>query len=98
MIPAYAAPFWLDWKLIIAGIILYYLQILIFGGCILTYAQYGKWNETFSGRSIIWLGSKFGFRLRMYSIKRFLDILPFAYILIALIYQLILHGPILVKI
>lgn len=97
MIPAYTSPFWLDWRLIIAGVILYYIQIWIFGGCILTYAQYGKWNETFSGRSIIWLGSKLGLKWEMESVKKFLDILPPIYILISIIYQVVFHLPILVK-
>jgi hypothetical protein len=97
MIPAYTSPFWLDWRLIIAGLILYYLQIWIFGGCILTYAQYGKWNETFSGRLMIWIASKFGLNPKPSSIKRFLNVLPFILIIIALIYQVLLKGPVLVS-
>lgn len=96
MIPAYTSPFWLDWRLIIAGLVLYYLQLWIFGGCILTYAQYGKWNETFSGRAIIWFGLKLGLRFKMESVKHFLDILPFAYIIIAIAYQISLKGSVLV--
>jgi len=97
MILAYTSPFWLDWKLIIAALVLYYIQIWIFGGCVLTYAQYSKWNETFSGRSIIWLGERFGLRFSMKGVKHFLDWLPLAYIIIALTYQLLFHGPIFFK-
>lgn len=68
---AYTSPFWLDWRLIIVGLGLYYLQIWIFGGCILTYAQFGKWDETFTGRGIMWFASKVGFRFKNESIKRF---------------------------
>lgn len=97
MIPSYTSPFWLDWRLIIAGLILYYLQIWIFGGCVLTYAQYGEWNETFSGRSIVWLASRVGLKWGMESVKKFLNVLPAIYIVIAIIYQVIFNMPILVK-
>lgn len=84
---AYISPFWLEWRLILVFVILYYLQLKIFGGCILTYAQYGRWDETFSGRGIIWFLSKFGLSLGAKKIKFFLQILPIIILLAALLYQ-----------
>lgn len=98
MILAYTSPFWLDWKLIIAALAIYYLQLWVFGGCLLTFAQYGKWDETFSGRLIVWLGEKVGLKLGLKSVKRFLDFLPLFYIVISFIYQVLFRGPILLKI
>jgi hypothetical protein len=98
MLPAYISPFWLDWKLIIVALIIYYLQIWILGGCILTYAQYGRWDETFSGRSIVLMASKIGWKIELCAVKRFLDVLPFIFIILAIIYQVILHGPLLITV
>lgn len=94
---AYTSPFWLDYKLMIAGIILYYIQIWIFGGCILTFAQFGKWDETFTGRGIIFLGDKVGMKFKKESVKRFMDILPAIFLIIAIIYQVILKLPVLIS-
>ena len=44
---AYSSPFWLDWRLILFGILLYYAQNMISGGCILTKAQFGSNQEGF---------------------------------------------------
>ncbi|MEI8143622.1 MAG: hypothetical protein WCG48_03350 [Candidatus Berkelbacteria bacterium] len=97
IIPAYTSSFWLDWRLVIAGVFLYYLQIWILGGCVLTYAQFGRWNESFSARAIMWLGSKLGLKLKAESVRRFLDLLPFILIFIALVYQIIFNGLILLS-
>ena len=94
---AYTSPFWLDWRLIIFGLAVYYIQILIFGGCILTYAQFGKWDETFTGRGILWLGSKVGLHFKKESLKRFLNILPLIYLAIAIIYQVVLDQSISIR-
>jgi len=98
MVFAYSSPFWLDYRLIMVGLLLYYLQILVFGGCILTFAQFGRWDETFTGRGIIFLGDKIGLKFTKGSVKRFLNILPALFIVIALLYQVILKIDVLVKI
>jgi len=36
----WASPFLLNWKIIVLGIIIYYLQLLIFGDCVLTRKQF----------------------------------------------------------
>lgn len=98
MLLAYTSPVWLDWKLIILFLALYYLQIWIFGGCILTFAQYGTYRETFTGSIIAGIASKFGVKANKEKIKKFLDILPLIFIIIALIYQVIFKMPILIKV
>lgn len=44
---AYTSPFWLDWRLVVLGTALAYLQWWLFHGCILTFAQFGSWNVSF---------------------------------------------------
>lgn len=98
MVLAYTSPFWLDWKLIALGIIIYYLQIWILGGCVLTYAQYGRWDETFSGNLIIKFLDKFKLKIQKEKIKKLLGALPLIYLAVALIYQVLLKAGVLVKI
>ena len=43
----YTTPFWLDWRLIIVYMILNLLQIKIFGGCLISQAQFKDKNEGF---------------------------------------------------
>jgi hypothetical protein len=43
----YSSPFYLDWRLVIGTVILYHIQIHYWGGCLLTYGQFGKENEGF---------------------------------------------------
>ncbi|OGZ41649.1 MAG: hypothetical protein A2W41_05045 [Candidatus Ryanbacteria bacterium RIFCSPHIGHO2_01_45_13] len=43
----YASPFYLDWRIVIATVVLYHLQIYLAKGCLLTRGQFGKENEGF---------------------------------------------------
>ena len=84
---AYSSPFWLDWRLLVLGIALYYLQIFIFGGCGLSLAQFKGEKKSFHQ----WYLEKLGFRPDPARLSFFLDrILPFILLGIALTYQLIL--------
>lgn len=42
IILAYSSPFWLDWRVITAGIILLQIQFLVIEGCVLTQLEAGK--------------------------------------------------------
>jgi len=44
---AYSAPFWLDWRLVLVGVVLNYVQILIFKGCVLSHAQFEDKKQSF---------------------------------------------------
>ncbi len=39
---AYSSPFWLNWKLVVLGVVIYYLQLIIFGWCVLSLKQFGE--------------------------------------------------------
>ena len=90
---AYSAPFWLDWKLVLIGVALNYLQIFIFKGCVLSLAQFEDKKQTFHE----WYLRKFGFtpsRAVLNFILRY--IIPFVILGTAVIYQLALniHVPV----
>lgn len=36
IISAYSLPFWVNWKLILVMVVIYRLQLFVFGGCVLT--------------------------------------------------------------
>jgi hypothetical protein len=81
---AYSSPLWLDWKLITLGIALYYLQILIFGGCILSLAQFKGEKKSFHE----WYLTQLGFSVDSKKLTFFLNkILPFIFLVTALILQ-----------
>jgi len=49
-------PFWIDWKIILVGYVLYFLLFnVIIGYCPLTLWQYGKTNEGFIEKHIKYL-------------------------------------------
>ena len=91
---AYSSPFWLDWRLVTVGIILYYIQIAIFGGCILSLAQFKGEKISFHE----WYLTKWGVTINRTKLKFFLDkILPFIFLALALIAQLLFGLHPLVK-
>lgn len=48
LIPGYLSPVLIDWKLIVAGVVILQIQYWVIDGCILTRLQMGKdKNETF---------------------------------------------------
>ncbi|MCX6809307.1 MAG: hypothetical protein NTZ65_00950 [Candidatus Berkelbacteria bacterium] len=44
LLAAVLSPVWIDWQIIVVGYIIYILQIIIFKGCVLTFAQFGSEN------------------------------------------------------
>lgn len=89
MILSYTSFIWLDWKLMLIGVALYYLQILIFGGCVLTFAQFGKRDISFTGYYLGILLKKLGFNIGEKKIKRFIDLLAPIFIILAIILQVV---------
>jgi len=82
----YSSPFWLDWRLVATGIALYYLQIAIFGGCVLSLAQFKGEKISFHE----WYLTKFGVRVNRKKLKFFLDrVLPFIFLALAIVNQLL---------
>lgn len=89
ILAAYSSPWWLDWKLVLAGAVLYYLQMLIFGGCLLSFAQFARKDEPFTGYYLSRFFEWFGLKLSPLKISRFLNtFLPITLLIIAWIIQI----------
>lgn len=81
-----ASPFFLSWKIILGFIILYYIQLAIFGNCILTLQQFKskKRKKTRYGFTLEELGIKINGK----SLSRFTDyILPWIVLGLAIFLQ-----------
>jgi len=98
MLLAYTSPLWLDWRLIIVALILYWLQIIVLGGCVLTKAQFGTYEDAFTLHYASKIATRLGGRINRQKFKFVLDyIIPPAYILISIIIQLVFHYQPLIK-
>ncbi len=85
IVVVFTSPFFLSWKLILIFVFLYYLQILVLGGCVLTKAQFGSYDETFYHHYL----NKLGFRISERKVKIVADyILPPLIFVVATVYQL----------
>ena len=86
IILALSSPFFLSYKIILLLVILYQLQLLVFGGCVLTKVQFKDRAESYSYWAYVL--EKAGFHPNYKKLKIFLDyILPVAILLIAYLYQ-----------
>lgn len=86
------SPLWLDWKLILLGIVIYYVQIAVLGGCVLSQAQFQDKKEIFHD----WCLRKLGFkpnRKILNFILRYVG--PFLLLGLAIIFQVILQNKVL---
>lgn len=92
---AYSSPFWLDWRLILVGIVLNYIQIIIFKGCVLSRAQFEDKGQTFHEWYLRKLGLKPSRAVLNFTLRY---IVPFALLGIALLFQLVLNNSIAVQI
>lgn len=85
----WTSPFLFRWQLIVLGIILYYLQIIFLGDCVLTRRQFDikKRSVTF----YYFILTKIGFRPDMYRVRFIADyIMPPIILAVSLILQLAL--------
>jgi hypothetical protein len=88
---AYFSPVWLDWRLILIGILLYSAQNIILGGCILTRAQFGSNEEGFYYHYL----KKLGIRLNKRQTNLLVDyIIPVIIFSTAIVYQEVLGKPV----
>ena len=80
------------WKVVFIGILVYYLQFLVFGGCVLTIKKLG--TERKEGFNVYYL-RKMGFSINEKKLKVILNfIVPWAILTFALIWQIVLkHSP-----
>lgn len=81
---AYSSPLWLNWRLIALGIALYYLQLALFGGCVLSLAQFKGEKISFHE----WYLTKWGVRVNRKKLSFFLNrVLPFIILGLAILIQ-----------
>lgn len=83
----WSSPFWLSWKIVSIGIILYYLQLLIFGDCLLTKKEFrtNKREITFYSFCL----EKIGFMFDRNKVRIIADyVMPWVILGVSLIWQL----------
>jgi len=90
------SPFLFNWKIILLGIFLYYIQIFFLGNCILTTLQFGKKKKDKSFYH--YLLTKIGINLNENKVNFFIIyIKPWILFLFALVLQIILKfSPLLI--
>ena len=94
IILAWTSPFWLSWKIIIFFIVLMYIQVIIFKGCILTIAQFNKDKEK-KMTMYTFILEKMGFKVNRMFIKRLSRfVFPIIIIIVSLIWQVLLNNQV----
>ena len=96
IILVWSSPFWLDWKLILAGIFIYYLQLIIFKEDFFTKRNFNtkkRGEMTFYSFVLEKIGINID-RKRMQLIADY--IFPWIILLIAIIWQILLHKKVLI--
>jgi len=84
----YTAFIWADWRFLLLGVFVYWLQILIFKACVISIAQYKNKETSFVGVYINRFLQLFGKQLPMKKIRFFLDwILPIIFLSLAYVLQ-----------
>ncbi len=92
---AYLSPFLFNYKLILTGIIILFLEYAIFQGCILTNAQFGKKDKNMTFYTIYL--EMLGFHFNRKKLKFFIRyIMPFIVLALALIWQVMLGFDVLI--
>ncbi|MDR3642696.1 MAG: hypothetical protein P4L74_03675 [Candidatus Doudnabacteria bacterium] len=95
IILAYSSPFWLDWRVVTAGIILLQIQFLVIEGCILTQMEAGKDKDmTFGYYYLSKAFPKLDKLKTKYFIRYGVSAIAF---LLAFIFQYVFHYTPLVK-
>ncbi len=90
----YSSPFWLDWKIIMLGVVLNFIQLLIVGGCVLSIAQFEDKQQTFHE----WYLRKLGIKVNRRSFNFVLRyIVPFIILAIAILIQAVVHVQVLTR-
>ena len=85
----WTSPFFINWKIILFFIFLYYLQLIIIGDCIITKKQFKTKKREMTFYSF--LLESIGFNFSRKKIKYLADnVFPWIILFIALVWQLIL--------
>ena len=91
---AYSAPFWLDWRLVLLGVIANYIQIFILGGCVLSHAQFEDKKQTFHEWYLRKLGFKPNRKVLNFSLRY---VVPFVLLGLAIVFQILFQVKVLVS-
>jgi hypothetical protein len=91
---AYSSPIWLDWRFVLVGVILNFIQILILGGCVLSHAQFEDKKLTFHEWYLHKLGLKPN-RTILNFVLRY--IIPFILLVLALVFQVVFNNRALIQ-
>lgn len=90
---------WADWKIVVAGYVLYIIQKLVFKGCVLSFAEFGVSQKGPQAHfTPYYLKKFFGIKAEDYVVMRYLDyfIAPLVPI-IAIIIQIVFnYQPLLI--
>ena len=82
------SPSLVTWKLVLLGALLYLLQLYLFGGCVLTRAQFGTYDDTFYAH----IFNALHIPVNPIKLKFFVDfILPVIIVMVAVFLQVILN-------
>lgn len=84
IVAALSSPLWLAWQGILVGVILYYIQLIMVGSCLLSLAQFGRSDKDIS--FWVYMLEVLGFRIHRVFVNRFVDfVLPWLILIIAFI-------------
>jgi hypothetical protein len=81
----YSAFIWVDWRWVLIGVLIYWVQIAVFKACIISIAQYKNTETSFVGANLNNLFRILSLKeLSMKKIRLFLDwILPIIFLFLA---------------
>ena len=89
----YISPFILDWKIILILIAIYYLQLIVFGNCVLTIKQFKERTRDTSFYSHVL--NKLGFYPNKKTVRIIVDYyIPWIILLIAFVWQIALDHTV----
>src|SRR3989344_3460540 len=82
----YLSPFILDWRIILVFVALYYIQLVVFGNCILTIWQFREEARDTTFYSHVF--ELLGFSPNKRTVRLVVDyVIPWAIVIIALLWQ-----------
>jgi len=94
------SPLWADWKIVVIGFAVYILQKVIFKGCLLSFAEFGRENgKPKMHFTPYYLKKFFGLKATERMVMRFLDYIVAPLVpIVAILIQIVFHYRPLIKI
>lgn len=96
---AWLSPFWLDWKIIFICLTFYWIQIIVFRGCIMTNWQFNKKIKHRGDMTMYsYWSERFGYKVNRKKLRFSSDyIMPGIILILTIIYQILLNIPVLIQ-